>query len=104
MKSIYANTTCSIAAGVVITTNHKSDGIYLDDDDRRHFVAWSDCTKEDFDQDYWNRIYAYYDNDGVRGKLRSEDSARVVPAMPQHLRRTSPGMDAATRSGDQGHV
>jgi Family of unknown function (DUF5906)/Primase C terminal 2 (PriCT-2) len=29
--------------GVIITTNHKSDGIYLPADDRRHFVAWSDC-------------------------------------------------------------
>ena len=28
--------------GVVITTNHKTDGIYLPADDRRHFVAWSE--------------------------------------------------------------
>ena len=34
--------------GVVITTNHKTDGIYLPADDRRHFVAWSDLKKEDF--------------------------------------------------------
>jgi len=27
--------------GVVITTNHKTDGIYLPNDDRRHYVAWS---------------------------------------------------------------
>lgn len=27
--------------GVVITTNHKTDGIYLPADDRRHYVAWS---------------------------------------------------------------
>lgn len=27
--------------GVVITSNHKTDGIYLPVDDRRHFVAWS---------------------------------------------------------------
>ena len=40
--------------GVIITTNHKADGIYLPADDRRHFVAWSDLTKEDFDDDYWN--------------------------------------------------
>jgi Family of unknown function (DUF5906) len=33
--------------GVIITSNH-SDGIYLPADDRRHFVAWSDLTKEDF--------------------------------------------------------
>ena len=28
--------------GVIITTNHKTDGIFLPPDDRRHFVAWSD--------------------------------------------------------------
>ena len=39
--------------GVIITTNHKTDGIYLPADDRRHFVAWSDLTKDDFDADYW---------------------------------------------------
>src|SRR5262249_17999718 len=29
--------------GVIITTNHKADGIYLPADDRRHYVAWSDA-------------------------------------------------------------
>jgi hypothetical protein len=52
--------------GVIITTNHKTDGIFLPDDDRRHFVAWSDCTKEDFDQDYWNHLWGYYTNGGLR--------------------------------------
>ncbi len=47
--------------GVIITTNHKTDGIYLPADDRRHFVAWSDLTKEDFADDYWNSLWAWYD-------------------------------------------
>lgn len=34
--------------GVIITSNHKADGIYLPADDRRHFVAWSNATKEEF--------------------------------------------------------
>ncbi len=34
--------------GVIITTNHKADGIFLPADDRRHYVAWSDLTKDDF--------------------------------------------------------
>ena len=34
--------------GFLITTNHKTDGIYLPADDRRHYVAWSQRTKEDF--------------------------------------------------------
>ena len=28
--------------GIIITSNHKTDGIYLPSDDRRHYVAWSD--------------------------------------------------------------
>jgi hypothetical protein len=28
--------------GLIITTNHESDGIYLPADDRRHYVAWSE--------------------------------------------------------------
>ena len=34
--------------GFLITTNHKTDGIYLPADDRRHYVAWSNLTKDDF--------------------------------------------------------
>jgi Family of unknown function (DUF5906)/Bifunctional DNA primase/polymerase, N-terminal len=52
--------------GVIITTNHKADGIYLPADDRRHFVAWSDLTKDDFTADYWTRIWSWYDRGGDR--------------------------------------
>jgi hypothetical protein len=45
--------------GVVITSNY-IDGIFLPADDRRHFVAWTELTKEDFSEDYWNRLYAWY--------------------------------------------
>jgi hypothetical protein len=50
--------------GVIITTNHKTDGIYLPQDDRRHFVAWSPRSKEDFEADYWTGIYSWYDDGG----------------------------------------
>ena len=43
--------------GVIITTNHKTDGIYLPADDRRHYVAWSDATKEDFAPEYYSRRF-----------------------------------------------
>ena len=52
--------------GVIITTNHKTDGIYLPPDDRRHFVAWSDLTKDDFVDGYWNAIWDYYTRGGYR--------------------------------------
>jgi hypothetical protein len=52
--------------GVIITTNHKVDGIYLPTDDRRHFVAWSELNKDDFSDDYWNEIWSWYDQGGER--------------------------------------
>jgi uncharacterized protein DUF5906 len=52
--------------GVIITTNHKTDGIYLPADDRRHYVAWSCLVKEDFTQDYWNDLWGWYDSGGDR--------------------------------------
>src|SRR5262249_50087697 len=44
-----------------ITTNHKTRGIYLPADDRRHFVAWSDASKQDCDA-IWN----WYEAVGLR--------------------------------------
>jgi hypothetical protein len=50
--------------GVIITTNHKADGIYLPADDRRHYVAWSDLTQESFPPGYWSKLWAWYAQDG----------------------------------------
>jgi hypothetical protein len=52
--------------GVIITTNHKTDGIYLPADDRRHYVAWCDLSKEQFEPDYWNSLWGWYGNGGYR--------------------------------------
>jgi hypothetical protein len=51
--------------GIIITTNHKTDGIYLPADDRRHFVAWSDLTKDDFTKSYWVDLYRWYETGGI---------------------------------------
>jgi hypothetical protein len=51
--------------GVIITTNHKTDGIHLPADDRRHFVAWSDLTKDDFSDSYWNDLWDWYESGGI---------------------------------------
>src|SRR5262245_64326060 len=51
--------------GVILTTNHKTDGIYLPDDDRRHYVAWSECKKEEFDAPYWDALWGWYDGGGL---------------------------------------
>ena len=50
--------------GVIITTNYKTNGIYLPAEDRRHFVAWSNLKREDFSKEYWDRIWNWYDAGG----------------------------------------
>ncbi len=73
--------------GVVITTNHKTDGIYLHPDDRRHYVAWSGLKKEDpvFQGGYWNRLWAWYASGGTRhvaAFLAQRDIGRFNPKAP----------------------
>jgi phage/plasmid primase-like uncharacterized protein len=51
--------------GVIITSNHKSDGIYLPADDRRHYVAWSTLTKDDITADYWQELWRWYQAGGI---------------------------------------
>jgi hypothetical protein len=71
--------------GVVITTNHKTDGIYLPPDDRRHFVAWSPRTKEDFTQEYWKEIWFWYEDGGaghVAAYLNTLDLTDFDPKAP----------------------
>jgi hypothetical protein len=52
------------ATGVIFTTNHKTNGIHLDRDDRRHFVAWSDLTKDAFDESYFAKLHEFYEHGG----------------------------------------
>jgi hypothetical protein len=71
--------------GVVITSNHKTDGIYLPADDRRHYVAWSSLTKDDFDDAYWRELWNWYDQGGdqhVAAFLVAYDLADFNPKAP----------------------
>lgn len=71
--------------GVVITTNHKTDGIYLPEDDRRHYVAWSEARRDDFPGDYWQRLWAWYAAGGtghVVAYLRALDLSGFDPKAP----------------------
>jgi hypothetical protein len=70
---------------VVITTNHKTDGIYLAGDDRRHYVAWSERTKESFAADYWTGLWGYYQDGGfghVAAYLADLDLGDFEPKAP----------------------
>jgi hypothetical protein len=71
--------------GVVITTNHKIDGIFLPADDRRHYIAWSDLTKDEFEADYWAKLWSWYDRGGdrnVAAYLASLDLSDFDPKAP----------------------
>jgi hypothetical protein len=75
----------SNVCGVIITTNHKTDGIYLPSDDRRHFVVWSDLTKEEFDASYWKTLWHWYDDGGmqqVAAYLATLDISAFDPKAP----------------------
>lgn len=72
--------------GVIITSNHKTDGIYLPPDDRRHYVAWSPVNRDSFEPDYWQRLYAWFGNGGLghvaaflRGFDLSDFDAKAPP-------------------------
>ncbi|SFK21943.1 primase-helicase family protein [Methylocapsa palsarum] len=71
--------------GVIITSNHKTDGIYLPPDDRRHYVAWSDLEQKDFDEGYWSRMWVWYSSGGfghVAAWLAERDISRFDPKAP----------------------
>jgi hypothetical protein len=71
--------------GIILTTNHKSSGIYLPADDRRHFVAWSKLTKDDFSPAYFTDLWTWYRNggaDNVAAYLRTLDLTGFDPKAP----------------------
>ena len=91
--------------GIVITSNHK-DALFLPPNDRRHYVAWSDLTKEDFDTDYWNKIWAWYEADGYRNVAAYLDSLDIskfnAKAPPKQTRAfwTVVGMNQPAEEGE----
>jgi hypothetical protein len=71
--------------GVIITTNHLTDGIYLPAEDRRHYVAWSECTPEDFTKEYWTEMWKWYNEGGdehVAAYLTELDISDFDPKAP----------------------
>jgi hypothetical protein len=81
LKEYYVLNCC----GLIITTNHRTDGLYLPDDDRRHYVAWSDYRKEMFSADYWNGLWGFYADGGfahVAAYLSELDLSGFDPKAP----------------------
>jgi hypothetical protein len=68
-----------------ISTANNKDGIYLPADDRRNYIAWSDSKKEDFDDEYWNKIWSWYEQGGFRdvaAYLHTRDVSDFDPKKP----------------------
>lgn len=70
--------------GVVITSNHKAGGIFLPSDDRRHYVAWSTCTTDDFEDGYFNSLWQYFElgRDDIAAYLMALDVSEFDPKRP----------------------
>jgi hypothetical protein len=74
--------------GLIITTNHKTDGVYLLSDDRRHLVAWSHHSKEEFSAEYFNKLWQWLlregGNEHVAAYLTQRDLSAFDPcALPR---------------------
>lgn len=71
--------------GVILTTNHRF-GMYVDPDDRRLFCAWSERSKEMYEDGFWDDFYRWLYEEGgnqhVAAFLRDRDLSRFNPKTP----------------------
>jgi Family of unknown function (DUF5906) len=80
--------------GAIITSNYRTEGLYLPADDRRHYVAWSDLTQADFESEpgkgdagvYFNGMWHWYEKEGglghVAAYLATLDISGFNPKVP----------------------
>jgi len=69
----------------IITTNHRTGGLYLPADDRRHLVVFSDAVRTQFSDAYWNDYHQWMGNGGIEdcaAWLLSFDVTRFNPKVP----------------------
>ena len=81
LREYYIPNLCS----VVFTTNHKTTGLYLPEDDRRHFVTWSVAKREEFSEQFWRDFWAWYQTGGfghVAAWLSQRDLKAFDPKAP----------------------
>jgi hypothetical protein len=94
-------------SGVIITTNHKTDGIYLPADDRRHFVAWSELNRESFEEEYWTKLWRWYVDGGighVAAYLAGLDISGFDPKAPPHKTQAFWEIVDASRAPEDGEM
>jgi hypothetical protein len=60
--------------------------LYLPSDDRRHYIAWSHRTKEEFTAEYFNRLWTWFLHEGgnehVAAYLAQRDLSNFNPNAP----------------------
>jgi len=57
----------------IYSTNHKTDGVYLPDEDRRHYVARSPRSRADFQQPYWRNYWDQWGYEIERDDERKDE-------------------------------
>lgn len=65
---------------VIYTLNHKSDGLFLPPEDRRHFVAWSECKTDDFSEEFWKDYWHKIEKQGYARHVAAYLATRDVSA------------------------
>jgi hypothetical protein len=68
--------------GLLITTNNKTNGLYLKADDRRHDVMWSPVDAKDISPGYFSNLWDWYADGGfdhVAAYLRAYDLSQFDP-------------------------
>jgi hypothetical protein len=71
--------------GFIYTSNEEGGGLYLPEDDRRHFVLWTEVKQEDFPPNYFRDLWLWYRDEGfghVAAFLRERDLSKFDPKAP----------------------
>jgi hypothetical protein len=73
--------------GTVMLTNHRTDGLYLPPDDRRHYVAWSNLSagQTGLTSDYFVELNRWFEAEGnshVYACLKARDLSAFNPKAP----------------------
>jgi hypothetical protein len=65
---------------VVYTTNHRTDALYVTENDRRHYFMWSPLKKEDFEEQYWKDLWHFYEEENGYAHVRAFLEQRDISA------------------------
>lgn len=87
--------------GVIYTTNNRTGGLWLPEDDRRHYVAWSDLQAKDIPEEYFRTYYQWLHDGGaehVAALMHQRDLSQFDPGERPLKTRSMQKMVQAARS------